>query len=57
MDDALRFLELSIVVGPDQAVEAQRSFLRAIAAKGIEPDDTQETKTRIVLEHLAGLRR
>jgi hypothetical protein len=57
VDDALRFLELSILVSPDQAVEAQRSFVRLIAAKGFEPDQTQETKTRMVLEHLAGLRR
>lgn len=57
VDDAMRFLEVSILVRPDQAVEAQQGFARAIAAKGLEPDRTQETKTRMVLEHLAGLRR
>jgi hypothetical protein len=57
VDDAMRFLEASILVRPDQAVEAQQGFVRAIAAKGLEPDRTQETKTRMVLEHLAGLRR
>lgn len=57
VDDALRFLELSIVAGPDQAVEEQRRFEQLIAAKGIVLDQRQETKTRMVLEHLAGLRR
>jgi hypothetical protein len=57
VDDALRFLELSILVRPDQALEAQRGFAQAIAAKGLEPDCSQETKTRMVLEHLAGVRR
>lgn len=56
-DGALRFLELSILVDAAQAVEAQRSFTDRIAAKGLDPDDRQETKTRMVLEHLADLRR
>jgi hypothetical protein len=54
---ALRFLELSILVDPAQAVEAQRSFTDLIAAKGLESDTRQETKTRMVLEHLADLGR
>ena len=54
---ALRFLELSILVDPVQAVEAQRSFTQRIAAKGLDPDNRQETKTRMVLEHLADPRR
>jgi hypothetical protein len=57
VNGALRFLELSILVDPAQAVEAQRSFVRRIAAKGLDPDNRQETKTRMVLEHLADLRR
>jgi hypothetical protein len=31
--------------------------VRRIAAKGLDPDNRQETKTRMVLEHLADLRR
>jgi hypothetical protein len=57
VNGAPRFLELSILVDPAQAVEAQRSFMRLIAAKGLDPDNRQETKTRMVLEHLADLRR
>jgi hypothetical protein len=57
VDNALRFLELSILVSPDQAVAAQQRFLQLIAIEGLQPDQTQETKTRIVLEHLADLRR
>lgn len=57
VNGALRFLEISILVGPAQAVEAQRSFADLIAAKGLDPDNRQETKTRMVLEHLADLRR
>jgi hypothetical protein len=53
VNGALRFLELSILVGPAQAVDAQRSFTDLIAAKGLDPDTRQETKTRLVLEHLA----
>jgi hypothetical protein len=56
VDDELRFLELSILVRPPGLAEAaQRDFAEAIAAAGVEPDRSQETKTRKVLEHLAGL--
>jgi hypothetical protein len=54
---ALRFLELSILVDPAQAVQAQRRFTDRIAAKGLDPDTRQQTKTRMVLEHLADPRR
>lgn len=56
VNGAQRFLELSILAEPDKAVEEQRRFEQLIAAKGIVLDQRQETKTRMVLEHLAGQR-
>ena len=44
-DGALRFLELSIVAAPAEAEQAQRTFAELIAAKRLEPDQAQETKT------------
>lgn len=51
--DGLRFLEFSIRTRPEDAVEAQRDFEELFRAHGIDPGSVRETKTRIVLEHLA----
>jgi hypothetical protein len=53
VSDELRFLELSIRVEPDDAVAAQRNFERLCTERGIDVAAVTETKTRLVLEHLA----
>ena len=49
----LDFLELSIRTLPPEAIETQRAIDHGVHRLGIELDDRQATKTRLVLEHLA----
>jgi hypothetical protein len=52
----LRFLELSIRVPRSVAEAAQDAFERQIRHLGLDVDQVQETKTRLVLEHFAAAR-
>ena len=49
----LDFLELSLRAAPDRAPDASRRFAESLREHDIEPDPAQETKTRLVLDHLA----
>jgi hypothetical protein len=51
--DELRFLELSIRVPGAAAETAQAAFERHLRDRGLDVDTVQETKTRLVLGHLA----
>jgi hypothetical protein len=50
--DALDFLELSIVAKIDDAAPVQAAFESFVRSRGLAIHDSQETKTRRVLEHL-----
>jgi hypothetical protein len=52
----LDFLELSVAVEPDDAALVQPAFLASIRRRGLDPYALQETKTRLVLQHLAATR-
>ncbi|HSV64479.1 MAG TPA: hypothetical protein VLJ59_01045 [Mycobacteriales bacterium] len=52
VDGSLRFLELSVRVEENPAV-AQRKLEESVRSRGFDLAAVQETKTRIVLEHLA----
>jgi hypothetical protein len=51
--DELRFLELSIRVPRSIAEAAQGTFEQQIHDLGLDVDEVQETKTRLILEHFA----
>lgn len=54
--DELRFLELSIRVPLAAAEGAQAAFERHLRDRGLGVDTVQETKTRLVLKHIARAR-
>ena len=54
--DRLDFLEVSIRVEPGVAEAAQADLEGSLRRRGVHPAPDQETKTRIVLEHLVGRR-
>jgi hypothetical protein len=49
----LDLLELSVMAEPDDAALVQPAFLAAIRRRGLDPYASQQTKTRLVLQHLA----
>lgn len=55
VDDSLRFLELSIRVELEEQdpIQAQEQLERAVRDHGLDIAPAEETKTRLVLEHLA----
>ena len=50
LPDESHFIELSIKVDPEQAVDAGRAFRDLLADRGLDPDGDQQAKTRRVLE-------
>jgi hypothetical protein len=50
----LDFLELSIKVDPREADPKSSEFDLLVRRTGLTPDRNQETKTRRMLQHLAG---
>jgi hypothetical protein len=52
VDEGLRFLELSLLVERDP-IGAQRGLEQVVQSAGLDISSVQETKTRLVLEHLA----
>jgi len=53
VDERLRFLELSIRVEPPDADVAKRALEALVRDRGLELPDQQQTKTQLVLQHLA----
>jgi hypothetical protein len=49
----LDLLELSVMAEPDDAALVQPAFLATIRRRGLDPYAFQQTKTRLVLQHLA----
>lgn len=57
VDDALRFLEFSIRVPAAIAEARNKALERLLRDHGLRPDAEQQTKTRLVIEHLIGSHR
>ena len=55
LPDESNFIELSIKVRPDQAVDAGRAFRDLLVNRGLDPDGDQQAKTRRVLEFFAAV--